>query len=365
MSTRLEFSAAHLSQTLGPGPFSLVLQEDGGVVAGAVFEFGFEHRGIEKIAPKISVVQNHSYSDRVDYLSAAACNFAYAQAVERLGNMDLPARGGKIRVLLLELSRIFNHLVFIGKMAKVAGHYPIEQFAVRERDRVSDLFEMYCGSRLGFGSICIGGVPADATAGWMHKIERALFDIQDFLEEVDEYLVQNPYFRNRMIGLSKVTSDMAESFGFTGVNARASGLSRDLRRSAPYSGYVSLQIPPLDTEPGGDAWSRFCCRLKEIRQSSELILSAINSLPEGNYRIATGPGIFLPEGFAVSRVESPRGEFGALLFSSGREAPSRVHYFTPSRNVAVRLPELLRGVPVEDVFLAIQSFDLSVSEVDR
>ncbi|NUM87657.1 MAG: hypothetical protein HUU37_00495 [Bdellovibrionales bacterium] len=365
MSTRLEYGASKISQILGPGPFSMTVDEDGGVISRAEFRFGYEHRGIERIAEKLSIVQNHAYSDRVDYHSAASCNFSYAQAVERLGNMDLPERAERIRVLLLELNRIFSHLIFVGKMARVAGHTPIAQFSVREKDRISDLFEMYCGSRLGFGSVCIGGVPSDATAGWMHKIERALFDVQDFLEEVEEYLARNPYFRRRMEGLAPVSYESAEEFGFSGVNARASGVGRDLRRSNPYSGYKLVQLAAMEAEARGDAWSRFNYRLKEIHQSSEMILGVINSLPQGNHRISTGPGIFLPEGFAVSRVESPRGEFGALLVSSGKETPARVHYFTPSRNVAERLPELLSGVPVEDVFLALQSFDLCASEVDR
>lgn len=365
MSTRLEFGAPRISQILGPGPFSMTVDEDGGVVSGVKLRFGYEHRGIERIATKLSIVQNHAYSDRVDYHCAPSCNFAYAQAVERLGNMEVPERADRIRVLLLELGRIFSHLIFVGKMARVADYTPLEQFSVREKDRISDLFEMYCGSRLGFGSICIGGVPTDATAGWMHRIERALFEVQDFLEEAEEYFAANPYVKKRMKGLAAVSSAAAGSSGFTGVNARASGVGADLRRSAPYAGYRTVSLPALEAGTAGDAWSRFLYRLGEIRQSSEIILGVINSLPQGNHRIATGPGIFLPEGFTVSRVEGPRGEFGVLLVSSGRETPARVHYFSPSRAVAEMLPGALTGVPVEDLFLALQSFDMSVSEVDR
>ncbi len=365
MTTQLFHQPSEIASEQFLGPFSVLVNEDGGVVAEAKFRFGYQHRDIERLVRKLNFAQAMSYSDRIDYLAAPFCNFVFAQAVESLGKMELPQKSNYARVILLELSRIFSHLYAIGGIARAAGHHPIFQFSIREREKISNLFEMFCGSRLGFGAICIGGVVADTTDGWLFQVEKALKEILLFLEEVEEYLLLNPLFLGRLRGLMVLPSEYAERHGVTGVNLRASGVDVDLRRTIPVAAYKEIEIPRAQVETNGDALSRFLLRLAEVRQSEAIIRAAVAKIPGGNFRILTGPGIFLPNGMITSRVEGPRGELGVFLIGTGESRPASVKFFTPSSMVIELLPEISCGVCVEDLFLGIHSLDVSISEVDR
>ncbi len=365
MTTALLYQPYEVTVEQQLGPFGVSVEEDGGVVADAVYRFGYQKRGIEKIFERINFSQGISYCDRIDYLAAPFCNFVFAQTVEQLGKMELPPKAHYGRVVLLELSRIFSHLYFVGNIARAAGHEPIFNFSVREREKISNLFEMFCGSRLGFGAICIGGIAADTTDGWLFQVERVLREVTTFLSEVDEYLLMNPLFLGRLTNLMTITPEQAESGGVTGPNLRASGVNVDLRRTCPSAAYESLDIKESAVIRRGDAHSRFLLRLEEIRQSESIIRAAIGRIPAGNFRMLMGPNIFLPKGMATARVEGPRGELGMFLVGGGENRPLRAKFFTPSCAVAELLPELSRGACVEDLFLGIHSLDISVSEVDR
>lgn len=365
MTTRLSFSPHEITAEQCLGPFALSVDEDGGVVERAKFNFGYQCRNIEKVFERINFAQGISYCDRIDYLAAPFCNFVYAQAVEQLGAMSLPPKADYGRVVLLELSRIYSHLYCVGNIARTAGHEPIFNFSIREREKISNLFEMFCGSRLGFGAICIGGIAADITDGWLFQVERVLREILAFLIEVDEYLLLNPLFLGRLTNLMVLKRDIAESCGVTGPNLRACGSSVDLRRSHPVAAYGALEITETKGFESGDALSRFLIRLAEIKQSEAIIRAAIVRIPAGNFRILTGPNIFLPSGMAVAKVEGPRGELGVFLVSGGENRPLRAKYFTPSCAVAELLPALSSGACLDDLFLGLQSLDLSISEIDR
>jgi NADH-quinone oxidoreductase subunit D len=365
MTTRLLRQPSEIAAEQLLGPFSVCIDEDGGVVSHAKFKFGYQHRDIEGLLKKLNFAQAMSYSDRVDYLAAPFCNFVFAQAVEKLGQMELPPKSHYARVILLELSRIFSHLYTVGGLAHAAGHAPIFQFSVREREKISNLFEMFCGSRLGFGAICIGGVVADTTDGWLFQVEKAMKEILLFLEEAEEYLLINPLFVGRLRGLMTLSGAQAANYGISGVNLRASGSDIDLRKTSPCAAYSDIAIPAIEVSREGDALTRLRLRLAEIRQSEGIIRAAVAKIPTGNFRILTGPGIFLPAGSVTSRVEGPRGELGLFLVGSGENRAATAKFFTPSCGVVELLPEISRGVCVEDLFVGIHSLDISISEVDR
>jgi NADH-quinone oxidoreductase subunit D len=348
------------------GPFALSVHEDGGLVEKLSIGIGYGHRGIEYCSESLVFNQCVFYSDRVDFLAAPACNAVVVLAMERLGGIEIPERASFIRCLLLELNRLHSHLFHLALIAESAGHTPLFHYAQRERERFNDLFEMYCGSRLGFGSICLGGVVENASDGWLFRVEQSLSALDEFLIEARETLLDNPLFVSRLEGLATLSSELAKKNNISGVNARASGHFVDVRRQSPYAAYGDLQMPPIPKAfRGGDSFARLSYRLYEMTESKELILRALSRLPQGNHRVIVGNSIHLPKGEAVQRVETPRGEMGVFLRSEGGTRPVRLKYFTPSYFVMRLMPELLRGEQVEDILLAVHGFDISVSEVDR
>lgn len=363
MATVIEYSPVDMASVLGAGAFGLVIEEDGGVVAKASVNVGLGRRNLEKISATMPMVLAVSYSDRIDYLAAPAYNWISATCYESLLNMEIPERAHFIRTILLEINRISSHLTYFSRVAQVSGQQSLANYCLREREKFSDLFEMYCGSRLGFGSICIGGVKEDATDGWLYKIEKALGSVSTLLGDLDSLLLSHPHFCERSISLLKISRQEAHVWSLTGPTARASGREDDLRRIRPYAGYGRIHVPVLETVPcEGDAWTRVKIRAAELVQSIAILRECFGKIPEGNHRIRVGINVEIPEGRAFHTIEGPRGEIGLLIDTTNG---IKLNYFTPSAAVMRVLPELLNGLMVEDVLLAIQSLDLSISEVDK
>lgn len=367
MATKLEFSPVHLAGTQGLGAFGLELKEDGGLVAGARMTVGFGRRHVEQIAVQLPLSQVLNYADRMDFLAAPAYNCALSSAFEELLHLEIPERAHYIRVILLELNRITSHLQFYVNLARVVGQQPLMNHCLRERERFSDIMEMYCGSRLGFGAICLGGVVGDATDGWFFRIEKAIGALKDFLPELDLLLLAHPFFVERTRGLAVISREKAERWGLLGPNARASGVStRDEREHRPFGAYKKISLPPLGfNAPAGDVHARACIRAAEILQSATLIEEAYRKIPAGNHRIRVGMEVSPSAGKAIASREGPRGTITVLAESNGSNCPGNVRFFCPSAMAVQLLPSLLLGVQVEDSFLAIHSLDISFSEVDK
>jgi NADH-quinone oxidoreductase subunit D len=367
MATVLEFPAAQLAGSHGLGAFALTLQEDGGLVAGARMEVGYGRRGIEGILVRLPVGQALNYSDRVDFLAAPAFNCALSAAFEEILELEVPQRAHHIRLILLELNRINSHLSFYANLAHVMGQKPLLNHCLRERERFSDIMEMYCGSRLGFGAICLGGVVGDATDGWFFRIEKAIQSLREFLPELDHLLLSHPFFEERTKGLAVISREEAERGNLLGPNARASGLStEDERISRPYGAYKTERVVQSAVSASvGDVYARACVRVSEIQQSAALIETAFKRIPSGNHRIRVGMEVIPPAGVAVSAVEGPRGAITVIAETNGERSPAHVKFFCPSAMAVQQLPALLRGIQVEDVFLVIHSLDISFSEVDK
>ncbi|MGZ3650129.1 MAG: NADH-quinone oxidoreductase subunit D-related protein [Bdellovibrionota bacterium] len=366
MATRLTYSPAHLAGTQGLGAFGLVLEEDGGLVAGAQMTVGYGRREIENTAVRVPLSQALNYADRIDFLASPAYNCVLSSAFEELLDLEVPERAHHIRLILLELNRINSHLQFYVNLARVLGQQPLMNHCLRERERFSDILEMYCGSRLGFGAICVGGVVGDATDGWFFRIEKAISALRDFLPELDELLLSHPFFMERTRGLAVVTREFAEEWNLLGPNARASGLpARDERISRPYGAYRDAAMPDASAPGGGDVLARAAIRASEILQSARLIEDAFRRIPPGNFRIRVGMEVSPAKGLAAASVEGPRGAITVLAESGGGNCPANVRFFSPSVMAVQLLPRLLKGIQAEDAFLVIHSLDISFSEVDK
>lgn len=367
MATKLDYSSAHLAGTQGLGAFGLQVEEDGGLVAAARMTVGYGRREIEAAAVRLPLAQALNYADRIDFLAAPAYNCALAAAFEELLELEVPGRAQHIRLILLELNRIGSHLQFYVNVARVVGQVPLMNHCLRERERFSDILEMYCGSRLGFGAVCLGGVASDATDGWFFRIEKAIAALRDFLPELDQLLLSHPFFTERTRNLAHVAPELAARWNLLGPNARASGLAtRDERLERPYGAYRGETLAPLTFSGAtGDVLARCRIRASEILQSAKLIEGAFQKIPAGNHRIRVGMEVSPAPGKAVASVEGPRGAISVLAEASGGNCPANVRFFGPSAMAAQVLPRLIYGVQVEDVFLAIHSLDISFSEVDK
>jgi NADH-quinone oxidoreductase subunit D len=348
------------------GPFSLEIKEDGGIIESAGVRFGYVHRAMEKRIQEMTYYQGTLFCDRVDFLSAPACSVAFALAVESLGAVEVPDRAQFVRVILLELNRITSHLHFLSQIARQLGAENISRFAVRERELYCDLFELYCGSRLAFGAIRIGGVAENATDGFLFKIENTLSATENFLKEIDGPFSQNTILQDRLTSTGLISKETAADAGITGPNLRASGVERDLRWSHPYAAYSQLRHDSIHLEYClGDVYARLLYRIEEIKVSSQLIRRSLEKIPGGNHCNAISLD-FAPSAGEISfYVESPRGQFGVYVESDGTALPVRVKFVPPSLLSMRLFPELIKKERVEDAFIIFDSLDISISEVDR
>src|SRR3989344_7325651 len=189
----------------GMGPFELRIQEDGELIKRAELGVGLQHRGIERCFEGFNYLLGNSLADKVDFLAAPACNLAYAIAVEQLSAIDVPEPAQYTRVLLLELNRIASHLYYVAQISRCVGSTIAFSFALREREKYCDIFEMYCGSRVPFGSIRIGGVAAAVTEGILYRIENTLEETSRYLVELNRLLTKNPVFSDRLGGVAAIS----------------------------------------------------------------------------------------------------------------------------------------------------------------
>lgn len=350
----------------GSGPYVLRLEEDGEVIREADVEIGYSHRGIEKCFEKVNYFVGNSFADKVDYLAAPACNLAYSLAIEELSGMEIPTSAQFIRILLLELNRINSHLFYLAHLANCVGSATAFYFGLREREKYADIFEMYCGSRVPFNAIKIGGVSDKLTEGLLYKIETTLQETKSFLKELDGLLISNPVFQHRLKNLAPLTKEVAINFGISGPNARSAGYEIDVRIQKPYSSYDSIALDPIKFDSStGDAFARVLYRIKEIQQSSSIVEKVIKAIPSGNHCIPVSTDFYPPAGDAYVEVESPRGVLGVFVHSTGGTNPNRVKFVCPSFFCLRLAPFLLREEMLEDAEVIIQGLDISISEVDR
>lgn len=365
------FDTDELVINMGPqhpsthGVLRVVLRLDGERVVDADVVIGYIHRGIEKLSENRDWTQIILLTDRMDYVAAATNNLGYCETVEKLMEIEVPRRARYLRTVLAELQRIASHCLWLGTHAMDIGAMTVFLYAFRERELILDLFEDYCGARLTYNSMRIGGLPLDIPSGWDAKVREFCTLMEGKIAEYEELLTNNRIWLERTRDVGVISAEDAIGLGLCGPPLRGSGVYRDVRKDEPYAAYDELEFNvPLGTR--GDTYDRYLIRLEEFRQSIRLIRQALDGLPEGPI-MGKVPRLIKPKaGETYHAIESPKGELGYFIVSDGRATnPYRFRVRPPSFCNLQGLRPLVIGHLVADVVALIGTIDIVLGEVDR
>ncbi len=371
------------------GVLQLKLKLDGETVVACEPVIGFLHTGIEKQCETRIYHQVFTLIDRLDYLSGPAEEQAFAAVVERLMKVDVPERAQVIRLILLELSRIASHLLWVGTSALELNMSSVFMYAFVEREKILDIFEAVSGARMFPSCWRIGGLAYDLNPEFELQVRHFIKGLPSIWKDLDNLLTENYVWVERLKDVAIIDQEMCHQYGCTGPVLRAAGVPYDLRKSAPYLGYetYAFEVP---TRPEGDCYARYLVRMEEIKESASLIEQALARLKPGpviteNRKVALPPrrelarsmeavihqfklvseGIHPPPGELYQAVESARGELGYYLVSDGSNRPYRLRVRSPSFPHVAVLQEVLPGHILPDVVVAIASVDPILGDVDR
>jgi len=398
------------------GVLRLVLELDGEVVQRADPHIGLLHRATEKLAETRTYIQSVPYMDRLDYVSMMVNEHAYVMAIEKLLDLPVPERAQYIRVMFDEITRILNHLLWLGAHALDVGAMTVFLYAFREREDLMDCYEAVSGARMHAAYYRPGGVYRDMpdrmpqysaikgkNAEAMKKLnENRQGSLLDFIEDftnrfaryVDEYeilLTDNRIWKQRLVDIGIVTPERALQLGFTGPMLRGSGIAWDLRKKQPYEVYDRMDFDiPVGTN--GDSYDRYLVRVQEMRESNKIIKQCIDWLRKNpgsvisddhkvtppsresmksnmeelihHFKLFT-EGFHVPPGEAYAAVEHPKGEFGIYLMSDGANKPYRLKIRAPGFPHLAGLDEMSRGHMIADVVTIIGTQDIVFGEIDR
>jgi NADH-quinone oxidoreductase subunit D len=398
------------------GVLRLVLELDGEVIQRADPHIGLLHRATEKLAESKPVIQSLPYMDRLDYVSMMSNEHAYCLAIEKLLGVDVPIRAQYIRVLFSEITRLLNHLLWLGCHGMDCGAMNMLIYCFREREDLFDMYEAVSGARMHAAYFRPGGVYRDlpdtmpqykyskirnakAMARLNENRQGSLLDfIEDFSKRfptlVDEYetlLTDNRIWKQRTVGIGVVSPERALNLGFTGAMLRGSGIAWDLRKNQPYEVYDRMDFDiPLGVN--GDTYDRYLVRVEEMRQSNRIIQQCVDWLRKNpgpvitsNHKVAPPSrvemktsmeelihhfklfteGFHVPEGEAYAAVEHPKGEFGIYLISDGANKPYRMKIRPPGYVHLAALDEMSRGHMIADAVAIIGTMDIVFGEIDR
>jgi NADH-quinone oxidoreductase subunit D len=372
------------------GVLRLVLELDGETVLSVAPTIGYLHTGIEKTAEQKKWQQVIPLVERMDYLSAQSNSIAFSLSVERLLGIEVPERVRSIRVLLAELQRINSHLVWLGTHGMELGAVSVMLYCFRERELLLNLNEMLAGFRLFPSYVRVGGLREDLPRGF-HAAVRAFLDrFPPKLDEYEDLLTNNQIYRQRTLGVGRISADKAVAYGLVGPIARAAGVAYDVRKMFPYLGYDTFDFE-VPTRTEGDVYARYMVRVAEMRESVKICRQALERIPpNGAYavddpRITPPPkdrvytemealiqhflvysqGFSVPAGEAYVPVEGPRGEHGFSVVSDGTNRPWRVKSRAPSLLACQALEQMIVGGLIADVIAVIGSIDVVMGDVDR
>jgi ech hydrogenase subunit E len=343
-----------------PGHFEFTV--DGEIVTAARMRLGYAHRGIEKAAESRNWIQNLYLFERVCGICSHTHALAYCLGVEKLAQVEVPARAQAIRELVAGLERIHSHLLWLGVAAHEAGFDTLFMYSWRDRETVMNLLEQLTGNRVNYSANVLGGVKCDIGSEQASAIKAGLDFLESRIRHYLDVVTTDAMFLNRTRGVGTITRDEAERFGLVGPTARASGVERDVRVDAPYGSYTNFPIS-IVIETNGDLEARFVVRLKELLVSCFAIRTILDNLPEGPLSVRMPRKI--PEGETISRVEAPRGELFYYIKSNGTEYPTRVHIRTPSLCNWISVLEKAVGRPLADAPMLIAGMDPCFSCNDR
>lgn len=388
-------SARRMTLNMGPqhpsthGVLRLLIELEGETIRSAEPDIGFLHTGIEKQCESLTFQQAVTLTDRVDYLANLSNNLCYSLAVEKLLGLEIPPRAQWMRVLLVELTRLNSHLVWLGTQALDIGAMSVFLYCFREREDLLRIFEMFSGQRMMTSYIRVGGLMLEPPRGWEKVVDRFIAAFPSKVDEYEDLLTKNPIWKLRTQGVGIAPLEDLIDLGVTGPVLRASGLDWDIRKAEPYSSYEKFDFEvPIGT--AGDVYARYQVRLIEMRQSARIVEQALAGMPEGAWR-ADAPHVVLPdrekmktqmealiyhfkivsEGFRVPAgevcqvIESPRGELGYYVVSDGTAKPLRVFMRTPSFGNLQALPAMIEGRMMADTVASMGSLDFVLGDVDR
>lgn len=357
----LNFGPQHPS---AHGVYRAILKLDGEYVVEAENVIGYLHRGIEKLAETRTYPQFTPYTSRLDYLAGMLNNLGYVQTIEKLMEVEVPERAEYIRIIMSELQRIASHLVMIASLALDLSGFTGWMYAFDQREHILDLFEMVGGARLTTNYMRIGGVLEDLNEEFIPALKRVLDEIPNRLREFEELITGNEIFIGRTKDIGIIDGKTALEYGFTGPNLRASGVDFDLRKVFPYSIYdkFDFDVPVLHT---GDSFDRYYIRILEIKESLKIIKQALETIPEGPIRGKVSRVIKPPKGEVFHQIEGAKGLLGFYIVSDGSTNPYRLHIHGPSFvNIGI-IPEVAKGLTMQDFISFFASLDVVLGEIDR
>jgi NADH-quinone oxidoreductase subunit D len=409
----LNFGPQHPS---AHGVLRLVLELDGEVIQRADPHIGLLHRATEKLAESKTYIQSLPYMDRLDYVSMMSNEHAYCLAIERLLGVDVPERAQYIRVMFDEITRLLNHLMWLGAHALDCGAMNVLLYAFREREDLFDLYEAVSGARMHAAYYRPGGVYRDLPdtmpqykASRIHNAkaisrmnENRQGTMLDFIDDfcrkfpgrVDEYetlLTDNRIWKQRTVGIGIVTPERAKNLGFTGPMLRGSGIAWDLRKTQPYEVYAKMDFD-VPVGVNGDVYDRYLVRVQEMREANKIIQQCSKWLRANpgpvittNHKVAPPTrtemksnmeelihhfklfteGFHVPEGEAYAAVEHPKGEFGIYMISDGANKPYRLKIRAPGFSHLAAMDEMSRGHMIADAVAVIGTMDIVFGEIDR
>ena len=379
------------------GVLRLVLELDGEVVERADPHIGLLHRGTEKLIEYKTYSQALPYFDRLDYVSMMAQEHAFSLAVEKLCGLaggsaspfGPPRRASFLRTLLLEITRILNHLLAITTHAMDVGALTPFFWGFEEREKLMEFYERVSGARMHAAYIRPGGVHKDIPVGLSEDIYKFAEQFSSRIDEIDDLLTGSRIWKQRLVDIGVVGAQEALKMGFSGVMLRGSGVAWDLRKTQPYEIYeeLSWEVP---TGTNGDCYDRYLIRIEEMRQSLRIIVQCLDKMPSGaikidDYKISPpsrvelkssmealihhfkffGSGVPVPSGETYTAVEAPKGEFGVYLVSNGSTKPYRCKIKAPGFLHLQGLDHMAKGHMIADVVTIIGTQDVVFGEIDR
>lgn len=370
------------------GIFQNVLTMDGERILHSEQTVGYIHRAFEKIAERRNFTQITTLTDRLNYCSAPINNIGWHMTVEKLLGIEMPKRVDYMRVIMMELARIADHLVCNSVIAVDTGALTGFTYVFQDREKIYDIYEQICGARMTTNMGRIGGFDRDFTPKFHELLKDFLKNFPARFQEFSNLVERNRIFMDRTIGAGPISAERALNYSFVGPNLRAAGVDYDVRVASPYSSYQDFDFNiPIGT--AGDTYDRFMVRQQEIWESLKIINQAYNNLPEGDFH-ADVPEFFLPEkaevynnmealiyhfkivmgetdipaGEVYHSVEGGNGELGFYLVSDGGRTPYRLHFRRPCFIYYQAYPEMIKGAVISDAIVTMSSMNVIAGELD-
>jgi NADH-quinone oxidoreductase subunit D len=370
------------------GIFQNILKMDGEKIVSGEQTIGYIHRAFEKIAERRPFYQITTLTDRMNYCSSPINNLGWHLTMEKFLGVEVPKRAQYIRVIMMELARITDHLICNSILGVDTGAFTGFLYVMQKREEVYEIYEEVCGARLTTNMGRLGGMERDLSSTAIRKIREFIKTFPPVLREFEKLLNRNRIFMDRTINVGSISLERALSYGFTGPNLRAAGLDYDVRAMNPYSSYEDFEFE-IPVGQNGDTYDRYMVRNEEMWQSLKIVEQAINNLPEGPY-YADAPEYYLPPkkevysnmealiyhfkivmgeidapaGEVYHAVEGGNGELGFYLISDGGRAPYRLHFRRPSFIYYQAFPEMCKGSTLSDAILTMSSLNVIAGELD-